>query len=345
MCENHVCVSDKFDNRLLGVPAQIRGPKIGMLCCEETKFYMQYQVHFYIPYMKTWAYHEFIQTPDSGNPPMDVIYAVRINARGYKFSPGSTKCCSPTNTFGFGIYEPRAQEFLPQHITYSEEQKSVNTLNAYHVRPELLPDPNSGLTSYELEAQDFLSQYVIYSEGQTWPALRNPRVTATLPEEADSYLCQPPQDLLPYGTKSTDHVPGARGIVPLHSSSAEEQTWPGSSSRHDQSPPPPMVQGRQNTVMCTQPGCRRFLKKENLTHHINEILTVLLEGWKGWISECQHSFLRGHSNVLTILNLCCGSHLPGNGCRVREWIGSIQTTSSFTLDSIHSFEGGWAIHG
>ncbi|KAG1884614.1 hypothetical protein F4604DRAFT_1676734 [Suillus subluteus] len=214
----------------------------------------------------------------------------------------------PYDTFGFGIYEPRAQEFLPQHITYSEEQKSVlrelwgspSEVADPHLgqHPQwLLPDPNSGLTSYELEAQDFLSQYVIYSEGQTWPALRNPWVTETLPEEADSYLCQPPQDLLPYGTESTDHVPGAHGILPLHSSSAEEQTWPGSSSRHDQSPPPPM------------PGCRRFLKKENLTRHINEvhkrkikarcdhcgreftrpylkkehILTILSEGWKGRI--------------------------------------------------------------
>lgn len=32
-----------------------------------------------------------------------------------------------------------------------------------------------------------------------------------------------------------------------------------------------MAQGRQNTVVCTQPGCGKFLKKENLTRHTNEI--------------------------------------------------------------------------
>lgn len=106
----------------------------------------------------------------------------------------------PHDTFGSGVYEPGAQEFLPQHSTCSEEQKSVlrelwgspsEVADPHHVRPELLPDPNSRFTSYGLEAQDPLSQYATYSEGQTWPALRDPQVTETLPGKVDSYLCQP----------------------------------------------------------------------------------------------------------------------------------------------------------
>jgi hypothetical protein len=244
----------------------------------------------------------------------------------------------PYDTFGSSTYEPGAQEFLPQHTTYSEEQNLsvlrklwgsptevadprlgqqaqgkfvVNAaffINTYHVRPELLPYPNSGFTSYELKGQDFLSQDDTYSEGQTCqPALHNPRLTETLPEEADRYLGQPSQgkstlraafylnthriwpDMLPYGTESTSHLPGAHGILPLCSSSTEEQTYPGSSSRHDQSPPPRIVQGHRKRVMCTWPGCGKILKKENLTRHTNEVHKRKI---KAHCNHCGREFTR-----------------------------------------------------
>ncbi|KAG2112738.1 hypothetical protein BD769DRAFT_1674031 [Suillus cothurnatus] len=208
----------------------------------------------------------------------------------------------PYDTFGSSTYEPGAQEFLPQHTTYSEEQ-NLSVLCKLWGSPtevadprlgqqaqELLPYPNSGFTSYELKGQDFLSQDDAYSEGQTCqPALHNPRLTETLPEEADRYLGQPSQDMLPYGTESTSHLPGAHGILPLRSSSTEEQTYPGSSSRHDQSPPPRIVQGHRKRVMCTQPGCGKILKKENLTRHTNEVHKRKI---KAHCSHCGREFTR-----------------------------------------------------
>lgn len=130
-----------------------------------------------------------------------------------------------------------------------------------------------------------VSQSVTHFE--TWPALHDPWVTEMLPGEADPNLGQPPQgkfathaafhvntyhvwpELFPYDNESASYVPGAHGILPQHSSSSEEQTLLG--QRHDLSLPPPMVQGHQNRVMCTQPGCGAILNKENLTRHNNEV--------------------------------------------------------------------------
>lgn len=134
-------------------------------------------------------------------------------------------------------------------------------------------------------------------------------------------------DLLIYGTKSTSYVPGARNILPEHSSYSEEQTLPGSSSRHDQPLPPPMVQGYQNRVMCKYPKCGIILKKENLTRHINEVHKRKMkarcdhckrEFTRPYLKKkhvCQEScrkawnvdtlFLRCYSNALTISKSQC----------------------------------------
>ncbi|KAG2753144.1 hypothetical protein P692DRAFT_20829619 [Suillus brevipes Sb2] len=187
----------------------------------------------------------------------------------------------PYNTFGSGITELGTQESLPQHSAYSEEQNLSTPHDLWGSQSEvadprldqnaqdLLPNGNFGFTSYEPEEQVELSRSVTHFEGQTWPALHDPRVKETLPEEADPHLGQPPQDLFPYNTESAGYVPGARSILPQHGSSSEEQTLPG--QRHDLSLPPRMVQGRQNRVMCTQPGCGVILNKENLTRHNNEV--------------------------------------------------------------------------
>ncbi|KIK43793.1 hypothetical protein CY34DRAFT_11482 [Suillus luteus UH-Slu-Lm8-n1] len=187
----------------------------------------------------------------------------------------------PYNTFGSGITELGAQESLSQHSTYSEEQNLSTPYELWGSQSEvadprlgqsaqeLLPNGNFGFTSYEPEVQVELSKSVTHLEGQTWPALFDPRVTETLPEEADPHLGQQPQELFPYDNESASYVPGAHGILPQHSSSSEEQTLLG--QRHHLSLPPPMVQGHQNRVMCTQPGCGVILNKENLTRHNNEV--------------------------------------------------------------------------
>lgn len=183
----------------------------------------------------------------------------------------------PYNTFGSDITELGTQESSPQQSTYSEEQNLSTPRDLWgsqsevadprHIRPELLPNGNFGFTSYEPEEQVELFRSVTHFEGQTWPALHDPRVTETLPEEADPHHVRP--DLFPYNTESAGYVPGARSILPQHGSSSEGQTLPG--QRHDLSLPPRMVQGRQNRVMCTQPGCGVILNKENLTRHNNEV--------------------------------------------------------------------------
>ncbi|KAG1805795.1 uncharacterized protein BJ212DRAFT_1303867 [Suillus subaureus] len=208
----------------------------------------------------------------------------------------------PYDTFGSGTYEPGAQAFLPQH-RFEEQNLSVlrrlwgSSSEVAGPRlvqyPKLLPYPNSGFTSYELEVQDLLSQYAAYSEGQTWPALCDPWVTQTLPEEAGPHLGQPPQDPSPYGTESTSYVPGAHDILPQpeHSSYSEEQTWPGSSSRHDQLPPPPMVQGRQNRVMCAHPGAAYSLRRKTslatsmryTSGRLRLVVTIVEEGLRARI--------------------------------------------------------------
>jgi hypothetical protein len=177
---------------------------------------------------------------------------------------------------------------LAQHPQGKSIISAAFSLNTYHARQGLYPYGTSGLTGCGREAQD-LSQYDTYSEEQTWPALHDLSVTETLSEEADPHVGQPPQGkfalgavshlntyhvwpgMFPYGTESSSYVPGARDILPQHNSYSAEQTWLGSSSRHDQSLPPRMVQGCQNRVLCTQPGCTVILNKENLTRHINEV--------------------------------------------------------------------------
>ncbi|KAG1884605.1 hypothetical protein F4604DRAFT_1901209 [Suillus subluteus] len=174
----------------------------------------------------------------------------------------------PYDTSGSTICEPGAQEFLPRHSTYSEEQnlsgapQTVNTLKS--CCPTALPD------SLAMNAKHNLSMPHTPRDrpGRYSPILS---ATETLPEEADPHLGQSSKDPSSYGTESTSYVPGAHDILRQHSSYSEEQTWLGSSSRRDQSLTPPMAQDRQNRVMCTQPGCGMFLKKENLTRHINEV--------------------------------------------------------------------------
>ncbi|KAG1763379.1 hypothetical protein EDD22DRAFT_952372 [Suillus occidentalis] len=187
----------------------------------------------------------------------------------------------PCSTFRSGITEFVTQESLPWHSTYSEEQNLSTPRELWGSQSEvadprlgqnaqeLLPNGNFWFASYEPEVQVELSQSVTHFEGQTWPALFDPRVTETLPEEADPHLGQQPQELFPYDNESASYVPGAHGILPQHSSSSEEQTLLG--QRHDLSQPPPMVQGHQNRVMCTKPGCSVILNKENLTRHNNEV--------------------------------------------------------------------------
>ncbi|KAG1749441.1 hypothetical protein EDB19DRAFT_1904542 [Suillus lakei] len=185
----------------------------------------------------------------------------------------------PTTTSGFIMYEPGTQEFLLQRSTHSEEQ-SLSALRKLWGSLSEVADPRLGQhppepllygtsrsTSYDPGAQQGT-----YSEGQTLLALRDPCAAESLPEVADPHLGRPPQDLLPYGTSgSTSYEPGARDILLQHSIYSEKQTLPNSSYRHDQSPPPPMVQGRQNKVKCTQPRCIAVVNRENLTRHINEV--------------------------------------------------------------------------
>lgn len=103
----------------------------------------------------------------------------------------------PYNTFGSDITELGTQESSPQQSTYSEEQNlstphdlwgsQSEVADPRHTQPDLLPNGNFGFTSYEPEEQVELSRSVTHFEGQTWPALHDPRVTETLPEEADPH--------------------------------------------------------------------------------------------------------------------------------------------------------------
>ncbi|KAG1749439.1 hypothetical protein EDB19DRAFT_1904540 [Suillus lakei] len=217
----------------------------------------------------------------------------------------------PYDTSGFIMYESGTQEFLLQRSTHSEEQ-SLSALRklwgslsevAYPRLGQYPPEPllygTSGSTSYEPGAQQGT-----YSEGQTLSALRDPCAAESLPEVADPHLGRPPQNLLPYGISgSTSYEPGARDILPQHSIYSEEQTLPDSSYRHDQPLPPPVVQGHQNKVKCTQPRCIAVVNRENLTRHINEVHRRKI---KARCDRCGKGFARPYMKKHHILRAKCG---------------------------------------
>ncbi|KAG1756302.1 uncharacterized protein EDB91DRAFT_1091809 [Suillus paluster] len=62
---------------------------------------------------------------------------------------------------------------------------------------------------------------------------------------------------------------GAQTTLPQHGTYFEGQTLPDSSVRRDQLPLP-KVQGSQDKVKCTWPGCLRVFKKDNHTRHVND---------------------------------------------------------------------------
>ncbi|KAG2111756.1 hypothetical protein DEU56DRAFT_211646 [Suillus clintonianus] len=89
----------------------------------------------------------------------------------------------------------------------------------------------------------------------------------SLPEDADPPFGQRSQDRDTAGFIS--HQFGAQSFPHQHDIYPEGQTFPGSSSIHDQQLPLPIVQV-SHKVKCTWPGCTRFLQKDSLTRHVNE---------------------------------------------------------------------------
>ncbi|KAG0701093.1 hypothetical protein DFH29DRAFT_585166 [Suillus ampliporus] len=115
-------------------------------------------------------------------------------------------------------------------------------------------------------------------------------VNITLPEGVDSLVDQLHQDLLLRGTSGfASNEPGVQPFQPQYSTSSEGQTLSDSSVRRDQKLPLPTVQGRQEKVRCTQPGCSRVVRKDGLTRHVNQ---THLRKVKSVCASCGKGFTR-----------------------------------------------------
>ncbi|KAG2348201.1 hypothetical protein BDR05DRAFT_995642 [Suillus weaverae] len=112
-----------------------------------------------------------------------------------------------------------------------------------------------------------LALYDQFSDQEYGPPLKSVGVTGPLPEPGG----QLSQDLLLFDTSGLASIElGAQPFLTQHGTYSEGQTLSGCSARRDQRLPRSIVRNSQGKVKCTWPGCSRFVKKGNLTRHMNE---------------------------------------------------------------------------
>ncbi|KAG0701423.1 hypothetical protein DFH29DRAFT_569368 [Suillus ampliporus] len=105
---------------------------------------------------------------------------------------------------------------------------------------------------------------------QEYRPLESVGVTGSLSEGADSLVGQVSQEIVHWGSSSfVGHQLGAHPFLPQPTFS-EGQALSDTSVRRNQQPPLPVVQGNQEKVKCTWPGCSKFVTKDNRTRHVNE---------------------------------------------------------------------------
>ncbi|KAG1884662.1 hypothetical protein F4604DRAFT_1676769 [Suillus subluteus] len=153
---------------------------------------------------------------------------------------------------------------------------ALDELNA--VSPSLTPPELSVLTE-PLAFQDQFSDLEYGPLG----------FTSILPEGVDLPICKLPQDLLlssPSGLVSYEL--GVPEFLPQYDAYSDGKTL-SESSRRDQQPRLPIMQGGKDKVKCTWPGCSRTVKKDNLTRHVNE-----MHQWKvkAVCASCGRGFTR-----------------------------------------------------
>ncbi|KAG1884665.1 hypothetical protein F4604DRAFT_1952307 [Suillus subluteus] len=93
-------------------------------------------------------------------------------------------------------------------------------------------------------------------------------VMGWLPEDTDPMTYQRIPDVLLCDTSGcVSYKLGAQSFPPEDGTYSERKTLPGSLPRLS---PLPIVQGSQDKIKCTWPGCSKFVKKESRTRHVNE---------------------------------------------------------------------------
>jgi len=144
-------------------------------------------------------------------------------------------------------------------------------------------------------------------------------VTSILPEGADPPVDQLFQGKLAIFTACFESLPCAdtvisvshdeleqpfQSFVPQQDTCPEGQTLTGSSARRHQQLRLPIVQGGQEKVKCTWPGCSRDINKDNHTRHVNE---THLRKVKAFCTYCGRAFPRTYLNRQHELT-CPGRH-------------------------------------
>ncbi|KAG0701087.1 hypothetical protein DFH29DRAFT_1069848 [Suillus ampliporus] len=110
-------------------------------------------------------------------------------------------------------------------------------------------------------------------------------VNSTLPEGVDPLVGQLPQDLFLCDTSSSaSNEPDAQSFLPQDGTYSVEQTLPYPSEL-----PLPIVQGSQDKIKCTQPGCWRVIRKDGLGRHVNETHRRKI---KAVCASCGKGFMR-----------------------------------------------------
>ncbi|KAG2363084.1 hypothetical protein BDR07DRAFT_1609057 [Suillus spraguei] len=85
------------------------------------------------------------------------------------------------------------------------------------------------------------------------------------------------------------HELSVQPFLTQHSTYSEEHIPPGCSARRDQRLPSSIMQSSQEKMKCAWYGCWKFVKKGNLTRHVNEIH---LRKIKAVCTRCRKEFTR-----------------------------------------------------
>ncbi|KAG2112742.1 hypothetical protein BD769DRAFT_56606 [Suillus cothurnatus] len=117
---------------------------------------------------------------------------------------------------------------------------------------------------------------------QGYGSSRSVGVMGSLPEDTNPMIFQRSPDCVNYEL-------GEQTFVPQHGPRSEGETLPGSSSRLDPQSSLPTVQGNQDKVKCTWPGCSKFVKKWSRTRHVNE---THLQKVRAVCESCGRGFTR-----------------------------------------------------